>query len=206
MMNLLAESEQQHDNKNKSYEKEANEVVLDCLNNIAAVYLKAKEYKKAKDAATEVLLRDKDNFKALLRAARAAIYDQTATFEESQAALAAAENVHPEDKDVRKIKSELENRRKKYKKERKELLSRMSLGISASSSGQSTRETVPTSTQNENNSDENNVSEAFNEPLPKQAVWWRKYVRFILQFLLPLAICYCFFMRDRILQTLERKT
>ena len=109
--------------------KEANEIMLDCLNNVTAVYLKAKKYHEAKEAAVKVLTHDPYNYKALLRAARAAMLDSSGTYEESDAAIAAAEKVVAEkkldDKEIRKLRQELKQKKQEYKRRKKEMMARM---------------------------------------------------------------------------------
>jgi tetratricopeptide (TPR) repeat protein len=123
MVNLMTE------NEDENIRKEASAIFVDCLNNVSAVYLKAKEYGKAKEAATKVILHDPDNMKALLRAARAALYDPAGTFEESAAAIAAAEQVDPDDVDLRKLKIELGRKKKEYKAKIKAMFAKMSTAI-----------------------------------------------------------------------------
>eukprot|EP00980_Cylindrotheca_fusiformis_P030728 scaffold25316_cov215-Cylindrotheca_fusiformis.AAC.1 len=61
---------------------QVQQVMLDSLNNIVAVYLRQKEFHKAKQAAVEVLKQDPKNVKALLRAAKASLLDNASTMEE----------------------------------------------------------------------------------------------------------------------------
>eukprot|EP00546_Thalassionema_frauenfeldii_P006880 CAMPEP_0178919252 /NCGR_PEP_ID=MMETSP0786-20121207/14328_1 /TAXON_ID=186022 /ORGANISM="Thalassionema frauenfeldii, Strain CCMP 1798" /LENGTH=353 /DNA_ID=CAMNT_0020593151 /DNA_START=53 /DNA_END=1111 /DNA_ORIENTATION=+ len=124
MSNLLNEKEIE-----ESVKEKARELLIECLNNIAAVYLRAKEYGKAKEAATRVIVIDPNNLKALLRAARAAIYDPAGTYEESKAAIAAAEIVDPKNRDLLNLKLELQKKIKDYKKRNRQMLSKMSKGI-----------------------------------------------------------------------------
>lgn len=124
MTNLMVEID------DESVHKDASAILIDCLNNTAAVLLKAKEFGKAKDAATQVILRDPDNVKALLRAARAALYDPAGTFQESAAAIAAAEQVDPNNADLRKLKIEHRRKLKEYKEKQKVMFSKMSTAIS----------------------------------------------------------------------------
>lgn len=123
MLNLITE------NEDENVRKEASAIFVDCMNNIAAVYLKAKEYGKAKEAAAKVILHDPDNMKALLRAARAALYDPAGTFEESAAAIAAAEQVNPDDVDLRNLKIELGKKKKEYNAKSKAMFAKMSTAI-----------------------------------------------------------------------------
>jgi len=124
LTNLLTE-----EHHGQAVRDEANSLLIDCLNNTAAVLLKAKDYGKAKEAATQVLLRDPDNIKALLRAARAAIYDPAGTFEESEAAIDAAEQVNSDDPDLKRMRAELDRKKKEYKKKSKAMFSKMSQSI-----------------------------------------------------------------------------
>jgi predicted Holliday junction resolvase-like endonuclease len=100
-------------------------ILIDCLNNTAAVHLRAKQYGKAKQAATNVLMHDPDNLKALCRAARAAMLDPAGSYEESDAAIAAAEIVNCDDPDVIKLRVELEHRKKDYKRKSKAMFSKI---------------------------------------------------------------------------------
>jgi tetratricopeptide (TPR) repeat protein len=127
MMNMLSEVDDDTDLKDRVLQ-----VLVDCLNNVSAVYLRAKEYGKAKEAATQVIVRDPNNFKALIRAARAAIYDPAGSFEESEAAIAAAEEVDAEDQDLQKLKAELKRKHREYKRKSREMGKKM---ISGSTKG-----------------------------------------------------------------------
>ena len=139
LTNLLAEEHHE-----QVVRDEADSVLIDCLNNTAAVLLKAKEYGKAKEAATQVLLRDPDNMKALLRAARAAIYDPAGTFEESEAAIKAAQQVDPKDPDLKRIRSELDKKKKEYKKKSQAMFSKIDQSIGSAANGNSANRPVKT--------------------------------------------------------------
>jgi hypothetical protein len=80
---------------------ESQQLLLDALNNIVAVHLKQKQYHLAKLASVQVLEHDPHNLKALLRAAKASLWDPASTLEEAKAALKAAEDdityKHPEE-------------------------------------------------------------------------------------------------------------
>lgn len=137
MVHLIQSHQKQKEEQGDAYDgtegkkktDQAAEIMIDCLNNVAAVQLKAKKYHEAKDAAVKVLTHDPNNLKALLRAARAAMMDPSGTYEESDAAIAAAENVlegkGSDDKDVRKLRQELKQKKQEYKKRRKEMMARM---------------------------------------------------------------------------------
>ena len=103
----------------------ARSIMVDCLNNMAAVHLRAREYGKAKEAATRVLMHDPDNVKALCRAARAAMLDPAGSYEESDAAISAAESVKADDPDVIKLRTDLERRKREYKKKSKAMFSKL---------------------------------------------------------------------------------
>jgi tetratricopeptide (TPR) repeat protein len=108
--------------------EEARSILVDSLNNMAAVHLRAKDYGEAKNAATRVLMHDPDNVKALCRAARAAMLDPAGSYEESEAAISVAESVNASDPAVVKLRSELIRRKKEYKKKNKAAYSK--LGVS----------------------------------------------------------------------------
>jgi tetratricopeptide (TPR) repeat protein len=110
---------------NSPDDQAARGILVDCLNNTAALHLRAKEYGKAKEAATLVLVQDPDNVKALCRAARAAMLDPAGSYEESEAAIATAENLKPEDPDVIKMRAELTRRKRDYKKKSKAAFSKL---------------------------------------------------------------------------------
>ena len=105
--------------------KRAASVLIDCLNNISAVHLKAKAYGKAKESAATVLQYDPNNTKALCRAARAAIFDPNGTFEECEMAIAAAEEIESDNADVKRLRVELDRRKKQHKKREKAMYSKM---------------------------------------------------------------------------------
>lgn len=108
--------------------KEAIETVqalrIDALNNITAVLLRAKDYKAAKTAATAVLMLDPNNFKALIRAAKAALLDPSSEFVEVEKALEAAASCADNDsvrEDVAKLKQEFERRKLAYEQSSKQM-------------------------------------------------------------------------------------
>jgi FKBP-type peptidyl-prolyl cis-trans isomerase len=68
----------------------AQECLLACMNNIAAVHMRCQSYHAAKEACVAVLERDSTNVKALLRAAQAALLDPASSYEEVDAAIQAA--------------------------------------------------------------------------------------------------------------------
>lgn len=110
----------------------ATGVLVDCLNNICAVYLKAKTYGLAKESAANVLQYDPDNIKALCRAARAAIFDPAGTFEECELAIAAAEEIDAENAHAKRLRVDLERRKRQHKKREKAMYAKMMAGESSS--------------------------------------------------------------------------
>ena len=206
MVNLLTE------NDDANIQKEATAILVDCLNNVAAVYLKAKEYGKAKDAATKVILRDPDNMKGLLRAARAALYDPAGTFEESAAAIAAAEQVSPEDKDLRKLKIELGQKKREYKEKSKAMFSKMSNVIAdpdqkttvsserpAEEQKKSPGDAMKPPTVGDSNKPEHSHGEenSSGEMMAPEKSGWRSYFPYVVQFLLPFLTYYLFKLMQR---------
>lgn len=109
-------------------------IVVDSLNNIAAVHLREKDYRKAKDAAARAIELDPYNLKALCRAAKATL--MIGEFEECKMALSAAEeivdNVDVSEgytkKDVTRLKRELIQKKREHKKLEKEIYIQMLSG------------------------------------------------------------------------------
>ena len=130
----------------------ASSILIDCLNNISAVHLKAKAYGKAKESAATVLQYDPNNIKALCRAARAAIFDPNGTFEECEMAIAAAEEIESDNADVKRLRVELDRRKKQHKKREKAMYSKMLGSNQTTAPGDEDideRNTQPESLQNE---------------------------------------------------------
>ena len=117
---------------------QARELLLDCLNNIAAVHLQCKEYHAAKESCVAVLEQDPDNFKALLRAAKAALLDPASSYEEVDAAIrAAAEQCRDDEKlqsDVQKLKMDFHRRKQAHEKRERNMYKKMSKATVPSSS------------------------------------------------------------------------
>lgn len=109
----------------------ARECLLDCLNNIAAVHLRCRSYHAAKEACVAVLEKDSHNFKALLRAAKAALLDPASSYEEVDAAISAAAeqcDTSPEtglSKEVERLRSDFTRRRVAHQKREKQMYSKM---------------------------------------------------------------------------------
>jgi tetratricopeptide (TPR) repeat protein len=104
--------------------EEARVVMLDCLNNVAAVNMRAKEYHQAKEAAVKVLEQDPDNYKGLVRAAKASLLDPASSYEEVEAAIdAAAKNADAIDSELEKLRADLKKQKIEYKRKQKEMFS-----------------------------------------------------------------------------------
>lgn len=120
MLNLL-----QHPGEldEPSQEQQARQLLLDCLNNISASHLRHGEYKLAKEAAVDVLQHDPDNYKALLRAAKAALMDPGSSFEEVELSIQALQEQQSTtvSRDVVQLQAELKRRKQKYQKRSKEM-------------------------------------------------------------------------------------
>jgi hypothetical protein len=132
---------------------------LDALNNVVAAYLRAQDYSGAKAAAIHVIQVDAQNAKALLRAAKAALYDPASSYEEVHAALEAAERViikasgsnssstttgepclSQEDKEkasqrkeLQSLQRELKRQEQEYKKRSKTMFAKLGLAKSSAS-------------------------------------------------------------------------
>ena len=106
--------------------QQASSLMVDCLNNIVVVHLRAKEYHAAKQAAVKVLTVDPGNPKALLRAAKAALLDPASSYEEVKAALdAAAEAEGTDDKELAKLRYQFQQQQKEYRKRSKAFAAKM---------------------------------------------------------------------------------
>jgi hypothetical protein len=117
------------DNSNTDLARRAAALMADCLNNVVAVHLRAKDYHAAKQAAVKVLEVDPDNTKALLRAAKAALLDPASSYEEVKAALdAAAESPllgEGESKELAKLRSQFYHQRQAYRERSKAFAANM---------------------------------------------------------------------------------
>jgi hypothetical protein len=145
--------------------EEAMEIMLDCLNNIAACHLRAKEFHQAKEAAVKVLSHDPDNLKGMVRAAKAALLDPASSYEEVEAAIAAAETDHADDSDVRKLRIELKQRKQAYKKRTKEMFSK------PSKNEQPSKKEPATVLEERNSANDDETENAETELTIR---WWRK--------------------------------
>ena len=183
--------------EHKETTKQASDIMLDCLNNVVAVYLKAKKYHEAKEAAVKVLTHDPSNFKALLRAARAAMLDPAGTYEESDAAIAAAEQVVEErnldDKDVRKLRQELKQKKQEYKKRKKEMMARMTKELkpkekSMEEESASQQQQSAPATEMDNTKETTQVEET--AETENQSPLWRRVLPYAIQIIFPFVLYY----------------
>lgn len=158
--------------------EEAARLLVDCLNNVAAVYIKAKEYHTAKEACVKVLELEPSNYKALIRAAKAALLDTASSFEEVEAAIHAASQVADGSaSDVKRLKTDFLRRKKEYDEKTKSM-------FSVPSSMSKGKEQTPMSPgENENTStarnDSSNASLAEKTASHNSHTWalhnWRKW-------------------------------
>ena len=170
--------------------QQATDIMMDCLNNVVAVYLKAKKYHEAKEAAVKVLTHDPNNLKALLRAARAAMMDPAGTYEESDVAIAAAEKVVADgkldDKDVRKLRQELKQKKQQYKKRTKEMMARMTKELKPKQ-GKPQQSVLPgteVSTRRAEKEIAGQVEEGETTPVPA----WRRLLPYAIQIIFPFVL------------------
>lgn len=109
-------------------------IIVDSYNNLTALHLREKEYRKAKDVATQAIQLDPYNMKALCRAAKALL--MIGEFEECKAVLDAAdetaENIDTEEgfnkTHVKRLKRELALKKKEHKKLEKQIYAQMLSG------------------------------------------------------------------------------
>jgi tetratricopeptide (TPR) repeat protein len=119
------------DNMNEEIKLQCIKNLVDCFNNIASVHLRAKDYGKAKEAATEAIKIDPDNVKALCKAAKASL--MMANYEECKAVLDVLQNLDETNKDVLRLRKEFYQSRRIHKKKEKALFSKMMAHIAQAS-------------------------------------------------------------------------
>jgi len=177
------------DDTDAALQEDAKEILIDALNNTAAVYMRAKEYGKAKESATLALMRDPNNLKALLRAAKAAMLDPSCSFEESSAAIVAAEEVDADDADVRKLRVELQLRKRDYKAKSKEMMVRMSQAMKVEKPNEvppDSKTTLEKCDANEITNAVHPTNESENE-LDRKAQKLISFLPFVVQFIILIA-------------------
>ena len=98
--------------------EQARQDLVACLNNIALVLERQGKLKEAKEAAVQVILQDRDNVKALVRAARISL--QVGDHEEAAVAVKAAMQVAPRNATVLEAAARLREAAEKAKRLEKE--------------------------------------------------------------------------------------
>ena len=73
--------------------KQCQTLLVDNLNNVVVVYMRAKRWSKAREAAVTVLKEDSKNSKAVFRYAKSAMMDPELSLQEKDDALIKAENI-----------------------------------------------------------------------------------------------------------------
>ena len=96
---------------NHPQRKQCQEIEIDCLNNVMAVYMRAKRYSKAREAAYGVFKEDSKNVKAALRLAKSSMLDSEQTLDDKDQALTKAENIitykdNKEETELRKLRAQ----------------------------------------------------------------------------------------------------
>lgn len=172
--------------KDHPQKHESRQILLDSLNNIAAVHLRQKEYHKAKISAVEVLKIDPNNIKALLRAAKAALMDPASTMEEVSAAIKAAEssistcsnNKSMNEKELKRLKNKLKEKQVDYKEKSKQMFGNKLRSIPSVSEQDTTEPQARTATspKKEERSD---------------SLFWKKHLyTILLQTIIPLIVIF----------------
>jgi len=138
-------------------------LLVDCFNNISAVFLRDKEYVKAKEAATQAIQIDPNNLKALKRAAKASM--MSCSFEESYASLEVASEVKHDDAEVLKLRTEYERRLKAYQKKEKAMYARMMISKKNHGNGSSSEAGLTLNNPNRNNASSTSRSENEKSPI-----------------------------------------
>lgn len=125
LMSLMKDSDENISNENmdKEMKLQCMRNLVDCFNNIASVHLRAGDYGKAKEAATEAIKIDQDNVKALYKAAKASL--MLSDFDECEAVLEVLQNLDGANRDVQRLRKDFYHSKSIYKKKEKELYSKM---------------------------------------------------------------------------------
>ena len=167
-------------------QEEAKEILIDCLNNTSAVHMRAKHYSKAKEAATQALIHDPNNIKALLRAAKAAMLDPSCSFEESNAAIHAAEEVDADNTDVKKLRVEIQKKQRDYKIKSKAIMAKMSQAMKVEGKAEPKITTESNEIDNEETKivEEIKPKEVTEVELDRKAQKWVSYMPFVVQFVI----------------------
>jgi len=119
-----AEGESNDNRQNAQFRKSRIPIVVDCLNNIAMVQYKRKEFGSVKDACSKILDKwDDRNQKALCRIVQASV--ELADFEGARSVLSKAIKFHPDSKDVKRIAMLYKQKKLDYKQQQKDLYEKM---------------------------------------------------------------------------------
>jgi hypothetical protein len=122
------------DDDDDAFRAEVWQCLLDCRNNIAAVHLSCHDYHAAKLACIETLQLDPANGTALVRAAKACLYDPSSSFVEASAALRSAQDVLRDDDDaalLQSLRRQLHQRRAVHKARERQMANKMARGVTA---------------------------------------------------------------------------
>ena len=150
----------------------AHALRIDALNNLTAVLLRAQEYHAAKATAVQVLELDPDNFKALIRAAKAALMDPSSEFAEVELALqrAAQHAGNHNDavrEDIARLTADFGKRKQAYEQASKQMYQK-----AFASSGKQTKSnsmaTTTTTTPSSSDGDATNPKDTAVQPPPPQ--------------------------------------
>ena len=102
----------------------AQKLIIDCLNNAAMANMKLKEYRLVKEICGEIIqFYDKDNLKALCRAAQASILE--GSFDEAKVAVEAALDVDSKHPDSKRVERMYIKSKRNFKLSQKALFSKM---------------------------------------------------------------------------------
>jgi hypothetical protein len=214
--NLHQEDEQQ-DNVNhhtdttltKEQQETAKQLHIDALNNITAVYLSAKQYHQAKEAAVQVLQVDANNIKGLIRAAKAALLDPASDFGEVDAALQAAasaaaatsttQDQHEQfQKDIQQLQTIFKKRKQLYTQKTKQMYRKAFSENEDENDDDSSKQPLPEQ-ETENNSTNKDTSKKASSsssattsqttttPTPTPS-WWQQEQSWIWQYAIPYGI------------------
>jgi FKBP-type peptidyl-prolyl cis-trans isomerase len=180
---------------------QATTVMLDCLNNIAAVQMRAKEFHAAKATAVQVLSYDPDNFKGLMRAAKAALLDPASSYEEVDAAIrAAAEKSGANQTDVQRLRADFKRRKQDYDQKSKAMFSKLGKTDAKPSKEAIKNDTEVKESEEKSRKPEMDVvpNEAALDSSEKATVWWKRLpwkdtiLPYGFQLLMPFVMYYYF--------------
>jgi hypothetical protein len=150
-----ASNDDKHDNE-LNLRSKVWQCLLDCRNNIAAVHLSCRDYHAAKLACIETLKLDPSNSTALVRAAKACLYDPSSSFVEASSALRAAQDVLPaNDGSLESLRRQLHKLQSMHKEKERLMAAKMARGATtrpSTTSGVSSRSSNNNTTTTTNSS------------------------------------------------------